>query len=314
METERKLKILKDIFGYCYKSGHEWLFYCPVCKHHKPKMSVNLDKNVFKCWVCAYSGSSVFRIVRRFGNFLQRQEWEELDGVVDLSVSLYDQMFGDVEEDDEQIISLPEEFRSLCNKKVPISSAPARNYLKSRGVTKEDILRWKIGYCATGPYAERVVIPSFNKDGRVNYFIARTYGKGYKYKNPEGASKDIIFNHLYVDWKNPVHLVEGAFDAIQAGNAIPLLQCSLREDSKLFQEITRHDTPIYIALDPEAEKEAMDLIKSLLEYDVECYKVDISGEEDVAAMGKEKYLARVAEAEVMNSKTYLQQLARGIGA
>jgi len=314
METERKLKILKEIFGYCYKSGGEWLFYCPKCKHHKPKLSVNLDKNVFKCWVCQYSGSSVFRIVRRYGSFLQRQTWEELDGVVDLSISLYEQMFGEAEEEEEPILTLPEEFRSLANKKVPISGVPARNYLKSRGITKADMIRWKIGYCSSGPYAERVIIPSFNIDGRVNYFIARSYGDGYKYKNPEGASKDIIFNHLYVDWKNPVHLVEGAFDAIPAGNAIPLLQCSLREDSKLFQEITKHDTPIYIALDPEAEREAMGLIKKLLEYDVECYKVDVSGEEDVSDMGREKYLARVEEAVMMNPRTYLQQLARGIGA
>lgn len=314
MEAERKLKILKDIFGYCYRSSDEWLFYCPVCKHHKPKLSVNLEKNVFKCWVCQYSGQTIFRLVRRYGNFLQRQRWEELDGTVDLSISLYDQMFGEIEEEEEQVLSLPEEFRSLANKKVPISGVPARNYLKSRGITKKDIVRWKIGYCSSGEYGERIVVPSFNLDGRVNYFVARSYGDGYKYKNPDGASKDIIFNHLYVDWKNPVHLVEGVFDAIQAGNAIPLLQCSLREDSKLFQEITKHDTPIYIALDPEAEREAMGLIKKLLEYDIECYKVDVSGEEDVGDMGKEKYLARVVEAEMMNSRTYLRQLARGIGA
>lgn len=273
---------------------------------------MNLEKDAFKCWVCSFRGPSITRAVRRFGNFLQRQEWEELQGIVDHSVSLYEQMFGKEEETVEQTVSLPKEFHSLCNKKVPFSSAPARNYLKSRGITKEDIIRWKIGYCASGDYAERIIIPSFNLDGTVNYFIARSYNKrDYKYKNPEGASKDIIFNHLYVDWKNPVHLVEGVFDAIPARNAIPLLQCSLREDSKLFQEITKHDTPVYVALDPEAEKGAMRLIKNLLEYDIECYKVDISGEEDVGAMGREKYLARVAEAERMNPKSYLQQLAVG---
>lgn len=312
MEADRKLKILKEVFGYCYKSGSEWLFYCPKCKHHKPKLSVNLGKNCFKCWVCQYSGSSVFRLVRKYGNFLQRQAWEEFESVVDLSVSLYEQMFGDTEEHEEATLNLPEEFRSLANKKVPLSGIPARNYLKERGVTKADIIRWKIGYCATGKYAQRVIIPSFNLDGRINYFIARSYGNGYKYKNPEGATKDIIFNHLYTDWKNPVHIVEGAFDAIVAGNAIPMLQCSMREESKLFQEITKHDTPVYIALDPEAEKEAMGLIRRLLEYDVECYKVNISGEEDVSEMGKERYSALVEEAELMNPTRYLQKLARGI--
>lgn len=317
METEKKLKILKDIFGFTYKSGEEWLFYCRNrgCDHAKPKLSVNIEKDVFKCWVCGYSGSSAYRLVKRFGNFLQRQTWEELDGIVDLSVSLYDQIFGEeIEEEPEQILELPEEFRTLTGKKTPLSGIPARNYLlKDRGLTKADIIRWKIGYCSSGPFKERIIIPSFNLDGRLNYFIARSYSDGYKYKNPEGSTKDIIFNHLYVDWKNPVHLVEGVLDSVVAGNSIPLLQCSLREDSKLFQEITKHDTPVYIALDPEAERAAMSLIKNLLEYDVECYKVDVSGEQDVSEMGKEEYSTRVERATMMNSRTYLRQLTKGFG-
>jgi len=308
---EQKLRLLKEIFGYTYKSGDEWLFYCPKCKHHKPKLSVNIEKNLFKCWVCAYSGSSVYRLVRKYGNFLQRQSWEVLDDVVDLSVSLFEQMFGEKEKPEEITLKLPQEFRSLANKDSHFSSIPARRYLNERGITKKDIVRWKIGYCSTGEYAKRIIVPSFNLDGRINYFIARSYVDGYKYKNPEGATKDIVFNHLYVDWKNPVHLVEGVFDAIPAGNAIPLLQCSLREESKLFQEITKHDTPIYIALDPDAEKGAMKLIKKLLEYDIECHKVDVSGKEDVSLMGRIKYLERVKKAELMNSRTYLRQLARG---
>lgn len=250
--------------------------------------------------------------MRKYGTFLQRQAWEDFESVADLSLSLYEQMFGDTEEDEEITLNLPEEFCSLANKKVKISGIPARNYLKERGITKEDIIRWKIGYCASGPYAGRIIIPSFNLDGRVNYFIARSYGNGYKYKNPEGATKDIIFNHLYTDWKNPVHIVEGAFDAIVAGNAIPMLQSSMREESKLFQEITKHDTPVYIALDPDAERAALSLIRKLLWYDVECYKVDISGEEDVSEMGREKYFTLVEKAELMSPTGYMQRLARGI--
>ena len=75
-----------------------------------------------------------------------------------------------------------------------------------------------------------------------------------KYLNPP-ASKNIVFNHLYVDWDSDVVLVEGVFDAIRAGtNAIPILGSSLNEDSVLFQEIIKNDATIYVALDPDAEK------------------------------------------------------------
>lgn len=312
MEVHKKLNILKHIFGGYYKSGSEFLFRCPKCNHHKNKLSVNLDKDAFKCWVCDYSGASIYRLVRKYGSFLQKQEWEELDSGIDLSDPFYEVLFGEKQEhEQENLISLPGEFKTLTGRGKGISSVPAMNYLKRRGITKEDILRWKIGYCSSGEYSERIIIPSFNLDGMVDFFIARSYAGSYKYKNPKGASKDLIFNHLYVDWKNPVHIVEGVFDAITAGNAVPLLQCSLNENSKIFQEITKHDTPVYVALDPEAEKEAMMLIKKLIEYDVECYKVDVSGDKDLGDMTKEEYRTLVANAELMSPSSYLMNLTRG---
>jgi hypothetical protein len=313
LEEAKKLGILKEVFGQCHKSGSEWLFHCPKCNHRKSKLSVNIEKNVFKCWVCSYRGNSIYRLVRKHGGFLHRQAWEALGESIDLSTSLYEELFGEPDKaTEEQTLKLPKEFQSLANKTLPFSAIGPMKYLKSRGITKEDIVKWKIGYCSRGDYASRIIIPSFNLDGRVNYFIARSYNDDWKkYKNPPSLSKDIIFNHLYVDWKNDLVIVEGAFDAVKAGNAIPLLQSSLREDSVLFQEIVKHDTPVYIALDPEAEKEAMTLIRNLLLYGVEVHKIDVSGFEDVGAMDKEEFEQRKAQAIEMNNENLLEQMAEG---
>ena len=188
-------------------------------------------------------------------------------------------------------------------------------YLKSRGITKADVLKWKVGYCPTGEYEGRVVIPSFNMDGKVNYFIARTYEDEWvKYKNPP-AQKDIVFNELYVDWESDLIIVEGVFDAIVAGNSIPLLGSSLREDSKLFSKIVQHDTPLYIALDADAESKAIKLIKSFLEYDMEIYKIDVSGFSDVGTMPKEIFRQRKEEAVPMGeSLSCLEHALRGLSA
>ena len=77
-----------------------------------------------------------------------------------------------------------------------------------------------------------------------------------KYKNPP-TSKDMVFNELYVDWKNDVVVVEGVFDAIIAGNAVPILGSTLNESSSLFEKICEEDSPVYIALDPDAEKKSL---------------------------------------------------------
>jgi DNA primase len=307
-ETE-KLKILKDIFGYSHKSGEEVLFCCPKCNNDKRKLSINLEKNVWKCWLCDYRGNNLSRLVKRFGTFLQREEWSKFSNTIDVSVSFEDLLFDDKnEEKEETVLKLPEDFISLCNRDLPLSSIEARKYLQSRNITKQDILKWKIGYCTTGEYKGRILIPSFNQEGRVNYFVARSYGKEWpSYKNPN-VSKDIIFNELYTDFKNDLVLVEGVFDAIKAQNAVPILGSSLREDSKLFQEIVRWDTTVYVALDPDAERKAIKLIKSLLLYGIEVYKIDISGYKDVGEMSKEEFVKRKSEARLMTNEGYLSQV------
>ena len=180
-------------------------------------------------------------------------------------------------------------------------------YLSSRGLTRLDILKWKIGYCKEGRYAGRILIPSFDMDGDCNYFIARSYvGHSYRYLNPP-ADRDLVFNELMVDWDEPIILVEGVFDAIAAGqNAIPILGSTLREDSRLFQAIAIHDTPVYMALDYDAEKKSEWIIKSMLRYDLEVHKVPID-DEDVGEMGKQEFKERLFSARKIEDDTYFFQ-------
>ena len=220
MSTKEKVDILREILGSSFRSGSERLYYCPKCNHHKNKLSVNIDKDAFKCWVCDYKGANVRRLVRSYGNFTQLKKWDRLSGKVELSSFdslMVEKLFGKPD-DEKALVNLPEEFCFLGSSRLPTSSAPARNFLSKRGVSKRDILKWKIGYCATGEYAGRVVIPSFNMDGRVDYFIARSYsGDWRKYLAPP-ASRELVFNDLYVDWDDDLVIVEGVFDAIVAGN------------------------------------------------------------------------------------------------
>ena len=306
MSEAEKRRILTGILGRVFRTGAELLFRCPECAHPKNKLSVNIDKNAFKCWICDYSGRSISRLVRRFGNFKQVAGWRELDSSVDIN-DFGESIFGVAQaEPSEEQVSLPKEFISLANGNKSIGSLAARRYLNSRGITEKDIIRWKVGYTSEGEYANRVIIPSFGMSGYCNYFVSRTYVDDWmKYKNPP-VEKDIIFNHLYVDWDESVVLVEGVYDAIVAGpGSIPILGSTLRENSKLFQEIVANETTIYIALDPDAEKKALRLINNLMEYGVKVYKINIFPFLDVGAMDKDEFSKRKKNAILMNSSNYL---------
>ena len=210
-----------------------------------------------------------------------------------------------------QRIDLPLEFKTLSGTNHPKTALRALKYLRDRGITKEDILYWKIGYCSSGDYASRIILPSFNEEGYCNYFTARTYEDRAwpPYLNGPG-SKDIIFNDLLIDWESEVTLVEGVFDAIVAeDNAIPLLGSTLREDSLLFKKIVLNDTPVLLGLDHDAQKKAMWLIKAMLAHDIEVRLMDTSGYKDIGEMPREVFQKRKQEAAFIDSDTYLLKIA-----
>ena len=291
-----KIKIINDILGSSRKVKNEHLYSCPFCNHHKKKLSINFSKNYWKCWVCDARGKNIYRIVRRFGTYDQRQKYLLLDGRLDLTE--FDNFFAEINDEEiKQTISLPDEFVSLCNKRLPSSSRKALKYLNSRGITQKDIRNWKIGYSTGGKYGGRIIIPSYNWEGDANYFIARSFvGNWRRYLNPP-VGRDIVFNELYVDWDEEVVLVEGVFDAIIAGsNAIPILGSTLRENSRLFQQIVLNDTPVYLALDKDAESKRNWIIKSFLRYDIELYIIDTSDYDDVGSMTREQFLEKKEKA------------------
>ena len=116
------------------------------------------------------------------------------------------------------------------------------------------------------------------------------------------ASRNIIFNDLMVDWTEDITLVECAFDAIKAGqNAVPLLGSQLKEDSALFQKIVKYNPRVYLALDPDAERKSARLIKNMLTYGVELYKVEIKPYSDVGEMSKDEFMRRKESSKPVSS-------------
>ena len=306
--AKKKKQILDEILGRPRRVGKELLYESVCCHHHKPKLSVSLDKGFFKCWACGYAGKTLRRLVRRWGQIQHIHRWKDFDA--DIELGDLDNLFGKETESSQQI-DLPNEFRTLTGNNHPPSARPALNYLRKRDVKQEDILYWKIGYAISGEYKDRIILPSFDNEGYCNYFTSRTFDPRVwpPYMNGPG-DKDIIFNELLVDWEREVTLVEGVFDGIIAGeNSIPLLGSTLREDSKLFRKIVANDTPVLLGLDADAHKKAMKLVKALLVYDVEVRLMDTSGYKDIGEMPRDIFRQRKEKAPFIDSDAYLMRIA-----
>ena len=299
---DEKLSIITGFLGKSYKSNNEHLFQCPFCKHHKRKFSVNIQRGVYKCWICDQKGRNLYRLVRKFGSQKDREAWKAFSGEK-ADLNDFESLFEEAGEDNfEQIVEMPPNFHTLTGNvhfRVPLQ------YLEKRGITRKDILKWKIGFCSDGPFKGRIIIPSFNENGDLNYFIARTFTDEYRrYKNPQ-VSRDIVFNELYVDFDKEVTIVEGAFDAVKADNAVPILGSTIRETSRLFKKIVQNNTPVLLALDPDAKYKANNIKRLFFKYGIEVRELQYDDERDVGDMSKKEVEKLSQDAPVIREEDSL---------
>jgi DNA primase len=265
---------------------------CPKCNHHKAKLEINFDATSphyqkFACWACGFKGKKIAQIFKQV--LASPEKMAELRAIVKTETS-------DREYAVEEKLSLPKEFKPLVNiQQSDILGRHALTYIKSRGVTEEDILKYNIGYCTSGNYGKMVIIPSYDEDGTLNYFTGRSFEKEskVKYRNPS-VSRDIIPFELFINWDLPFILCEGPFDAIAIKrNAIPLLGKNIQ--SKLMRKIVKSSVDkIYIALDKDAQKQALSFCEQLMNEGKEVYLVDMQ-DKDPSEMGFKNFIDTISD-------------------
>ena len=296
---------IENILGKSHKRARDnYAFHCPFCNHRKPKLEINMatneeGQNPWECWVCQTRGRSIRSLLRQLKT--------PRDTAID--ILKYVPKGATIEYKQLSIIELPKEFQTLHN--ASSSSVVAnivKKYLYGRGLTDNDFIKYGIGYCTSGEYGGRVIIPSYSESNQLNFFIARTFeGNYFKYKNPE-ASKDIIFFENLINWNTPIILCEGVFDAVAIRrNAIPILGKSV--STSLYKKIlTSTVKDIYIALDTDARDRAMEIAEKLLNQGKRVFLVNLP-DKDPSEMGFKSFTSFIQQAEELDlSKMMLHKL------
>ena len=216
------INILDEVLGVGTSlKGNEQAHHCPFCHHHKKKLQINLETQQWHCWVCDSKGRKIQTLLKRL-----HVDSKKIKKVYEIYGDDY--IVSSTTTDEEKVeLRLPSEFKSLLKKPKGLNPLYKKvvQYAKDRDISKEDIIKYNIGYCDGGIYNNRIIIPSYNSDGRLNYFIARSVftEEKFKYKNPP-VSKNVTIFENQINWKKPITLTEGVFDALAVKrNAIPLL-------------------------------------------------------------------------------------------
>ena len=305
MEYTFLLGSIENILGKSHKRARgNYAFHCPFCNHRKPKLEINMatneeGRNPWECWVCQTKGRSIRSLLTQL----------KTPPSAAAEILKYVPRGSEIEYKGLSIVELPKEFQLLhTSSSTSYVSNIVKNYLYERGLTDNDFIKYGIGYCTTGEYGGRVIIPSYSASGTLNFFVARTFdGNYFKYKNPE-TSKDIIFFENLINWNTPIILCEGVFDAIAIRrNAVPLLGKSITNE--LYKRIlTSKLTDIYIALDTDAQTQALRIAEKLIAAGFRVFLIELP-DKDPSEMGFKSFTELVQNATELDfSKIMLQKL------
>lgn len=258
------IDVLEDVFGD-YKNHNDYRgqisFDCPVCSYEikgldegdgKGNLEINYKMFVYKCWSCAETHDThghLSKLVRKYGSPRQIKQF---------FLFLPDEFIQ--EKQHYKKVKLPYSFTPFSEvtegQKLTHYYKQAIRYINSRNITPEMLEKYKIGYCTEGLYENRIVIPSYDGNDNLNYFVARSYlsYSKLKYRNPQADKEKLIWNEHLIDWEKPIYLVEGVFDSLFVENSIPLLGKFL--NNNLFEKLYDNAKKIIIVLDGDAWDDA----------------------------------------------------------
>lgn len=267
-EVEVLVELLTDVLGepkQHYESKGQISFDCPVCAEEKGldsgdgkgNLEINYVRHVYKCWACGETHGTHGPLGKLFDGYATKQQKKIYNLIKPEELQLQDKK--------RVRLRLPEGFTSFKDSNPRfIPHIEAYKYLQSRGINDEMIEKYNIGYTVQGEFAYRVIIPSFDKDGILNYFVGRAWvNKRMKYKNPASVPKDeIIFNEKLIDWDKDIFLVEGAFDSFFLPN--PLVMLGKKMSKLIFETLyLKANANIIICVDGDAWNDGLKMYHEL---------------------------------------------------
>ena len=290
----QKISFLRRIFGSydLDRKKQNAIFSCPSCGSgtHKKKFYINLDTWQCHCWSCSLRGKTILSVLKKYGTRDDVESFMSHIGIKDRNISATK----DDGNSDIELIRLPENFILLADNQRSIDPdiRGCIKYLKSRGLSERDLWRYRFGTVTSGRFKRRVIVPSFDSFGDLNFFVSRAIDSNArrKYINSNNNKKLIVFNEIDIDWSKELVLTEGPFDMVKAGdNTTCMLGSSLGDDYLLFSRIVSHQTPIILAMDSDMKLKEQEIAKLLSLYGCQVKIMNLGDFSDVGSMSRSEF-------------------------
>jgi DNA primase len=224
IDLEKLEDWIKDRFPDFKKPKSDYLVNTPFKEDRKHKLSISPEKRCFHCWKTDASGP-IYALVMELEGCSKKEALElvyQKNTVQDFDKQMNQLRNGKEQNSVETVktkIALPESFQYISFESMDQVNLRALEYcIKERQINP---IKWHFGFCNSGAYQNRLVIPFFDREGEIYYWIARTLnGSELRYLNPSVKSKedvkkeDVMFIPKWNIKGKDVLVVEGALDAI----------------------------------------------------------------------------------------------------
>lgn len=279
---QRIYNILTSILGESKQGGydssvHQYQFNCPYCADEKGgvdnkyNLEISFAIGKYHCWSCGNAGPISSLILRRGGKSLVNEYFSIINDIKEnrfYDLNLFKDN-GDIFE--ERFLKLPKTF-----KKIDLSTCRDKQlvqYLNKRKIDQKIIDFYHIG--VTGweeedwGWRNRIIFPSYNLNGDLNYYIGRIYkenDKRTKYKNCTADKNEIVLHEDKIQWDADIYLVEGAIDCIYYPNTISLMGKHLKKNTEIYNKLyERANANIIICLDGDTTENEVKRIYRILD-------------------------------------------------
>lgn len=145
------IDVTKAYLGSLKKVGKNWMALCPFHNDHHPSLHVSSDMGIFKCFSCG-EGGDLISFIQKIENISFNEAVKFLAKKAGIEIKL-------IEEGSEEKHQKREEILQFNNRLINLfqffllkrsEGKKALNYLLNRGVTKDLIDIFKIGYAPRG--------------------------------------------------------------------------------------------------------------------------------------------------------------------
>ncbi len=275
--------------------------------HKRTSFYVKAGAGVFTCHFCGESGWAL-KLIERVGRCTIN---EAIERVMAQRTTIYkdteyvivddptDTIADDAEDDVElpPIIELPEGFHYL-EVSHGETSRRYRNYALTR-MTEKQIVEYKVGFVATGPYRGRIIVPVYYLGVLVNW-VARAVKDDMKKKvlTPFGNDQySYLFNLEKIWGHKQVVVTEGVFDCLAMDDMAVATFGKKVTDIQVNALVNAGVRELVLAWDADAQKEIwLNYQRLRMTFD-SVTVVSLPDKEDPASLGRDRMVQLIQQAQ-----------------